>query len=295
MQLLRLLEPGCDRPGVGISEGGVIRRLRGAPTFAELMQLPRDEVRRRCEDVEPSPVAAGQALAPIDGRMEVWAAGVTYARSMDARLEESALPSVYERVYRADRPELFFKSVAWRVVTDGDPIGIRTDSELSVPEAELAVLVNRHGDIVGYTACNDVTSRAIEGENPLYLPQAKIYAGSCAIAPSIRPWWELPDPYALGLRVAVRRAGRPVWEASTNTSLLKRRIDELVSWLFAQQTFPDGVILSTGTSMVPEFEFTLEAGDEVDIEIDEVGVLRNPVVAAADVFTPGSPQGRSVA
>ena len=146
-------------------------------------------------------------LPPIDGGTEVWAAGVTYARSRSAREEESSVSRVYELVYEADRPELFFKSVAWRVVTDGEPIGIRQDSDVNVPEAELALVVNAAGETVGYTVCNDVSSRSIEGENPLYLPQAKMYAGSCALASGIRPAWEVTDPGRLGIELEVSRAG----------------------------------------------------------------------------------------
>src|SRR4051794_36555517 len=161
-------------------------------------------------------------LAPLDGRTEVWAAGVTYERSRDARMEESSEQSVYDRVYAARRPELFFKSVAWRVVTDGEPIAVRSDSAVTVPEPELAVVVTAAAEVFGYTVCDDVSSRDIEGENPLYLPQAKVYAGSCSLATGIRPAWEVPDPGALGIGVRVTRTGDTVFEGATSTARMHR-------------------------------------------------------------------------
>jgi 2-dehydro-3-deoxy-D-arabinonate dehydratase len=209
----------------------------------------------------------------------VWAAGVTYQQSRAARVEESERSAtVYEQVYDADRPELFFKSVAWRVVGDGEPIAVRDDSKVDVPEPELAVVVNAAGEIVGYTVCDDVSSRTLEGENPLYLPQAKIYLGGCSVGPGIRPAWEVTDPYDLTIRLTIRRDGSVHWSGEASTSQLRRRLDELVDYLTRADAFPDGVILSTGTCLVPGTPFTLTAGDEVQIEIDEVGILTNPVV-----------------
>jgi 2-dehydro-3-deoxy-D-arabinonate dehydratase len=224
-------------------------------------------------------------LPPVDGHTEVWAAGVTYERSRVARQEESSVASVYELVYDADRPELFFKSVAWRVVTDEEPVAIRQDSELNVPEAELAVVINAHGEIVGYTVCNDMSSRSIEGENPLYLPQAKLYAGSCAIGSGIRPVWEVPDPGHLVIDLTVMRHGAMAWQGSTSTAALYRKLDDLVTWLFAEQSFPAGVILSTGTGVVPEMDFTLRPGDVVRIAIDQIGTLSNPVLSGKESFS----------
>jgi 2-dehydro-3-deoxy-D-arabinonate dehydratase len=215
----------------------------------------------------------------VDGHTEVWAAGVTYERSREARLEETSQRSVYELVYEAPRPELFFKSVAWRVVTDSEPIAVREDSPLNVPEPELALVVNRHAEILGYLVANDVSSRSIEGDNPLYLPQAKIYAGGMALSPGIRPVSEVPDPAALRVEMNVRRGGEIVYDGTVSTASLRRPPQELVRHLFSGQPFPDGAVLSTGTGIVPEMDFTLCAGDEVWIEIDEVGTLRNPVVA----------------
>jgi 2-dehydro-3-deoxy-D-arabinonate dehydratase len=224
-------------------------------------------------------------LPPIDGRTEVWAAGVTYERSRTAREEESSVAHVYELVYEADRPELFFKSVAWCVVTDNEPVAIRSDSELNVPEAELALVINAHGEIIGYTVCNDMSSRTIEGENPLYLPQAKLYAGSCALATGIRPAWEVPHPDNLGITLTVTREGTTAWLGSTNTSAMRRKPDELVTWLCAEESFPAGVILSTGTGLVPEMDFNLHLGDVVSIVIEQIGTLTNTVLTGKDSFS----------
>lgn len=267
---------------VGVQVDGVVRRFPGRE-LAELLRLPAAEFRAEVERVAaegPVEDREFRLLPPVDGRTEVWAAGVTYERSSEARQEESVVADVYSRVYDADRPELFFKSVAWRAVGTGDPIGIRDDSEIDVPEPEVALVVNAGGEIVGYTVCDDVSSRSIEGENPLYLPQAKVYAGCCALGPGIRPSWEIGDPYALSVRVDVVRGGETVWDGSTSTRMLHRRFDDLVSYLTRQMGFPDGAVLSTGTGLVPSLDFTLEAGDTVTVTVDGVGTLSNPVTAA---------------
>ena len=223
--------------------------------------------------------SVGELLAPADGRMEVWAAGVTYERSRTARMAESEQSAdIYDRVYAAERPELFFKSAAWRVSGPGAPVSVRADSGIDVPEPELAVVLNAAGAVAGYTICNDMSSRSIEGQNPLYLPQAKTYAGSCAVGPWIVPAWEIPDPYALTIELTISRDGAVAWEGSATTSTLHRKIDDLAAWLFRENEFPAGVILSTGTSLVPELPFTLQAGDEVRITISGIGDLVNPVV-----------------
>ena len=246
--------------------------------MSELLRLPLVEFERRCGDAGAAIDDAIEALPLADGRMEVWAAGVTYQRSRSAREEESAAASVYELVYDADRPEIFFKAPAWRVVTDGDAIAIRADSPVNVPEPELALVVNADGEIVAYTVCNDMSSRSIEGENPLYLPQAKIYDRSCAVAATMRPAWEVDDPYDLEIHLAIERDGETAWSGSSSTSLLHRRLPDLVRFLYRSQSFPDGAILSTGTPLVPDLSFTLQVGDVVMIEIDGVATLRNPVV-----------------
>lgn len=184
---------------------------------------------------------------------------------------------MYTRVYRAERPELFLKSSAWRVVTDGEPIAIRADCSVTVPEPELALMITAHGEVFGYTVCNDVSSRDIEGENPLYLPQAKIYAGSCSLAAAVRPEWEVPRPTSLAISLRVDRNGAAVLDSSTGTDQIRRPLDELVDYLVRAQAFPHGVVLATGTGIVPDLEFTLQPGDRVQITIDEVGTLSNPV------------------
>src|SRR3569833_2267739 len=231
---------------------------------------------------EPVSAAGARLLPPLDGRMEVWAAGVTYLRSEEARREESADEDAYARVYRAERPELFFKSAAWRVVTDGEPIAIRTDSANDVPEPELGLLLTAAGEIAGYVVVDDVSSRSIEGENPLYLPQAKIYTGSCAVSARVRPAWEVPDPQALGLRMRVLRDGDEVFAGEASTAQLNRKPAGLVEYLWRDNDFPDGAVLSTGTSVVPGLDQGLRAGDVGESEIAEVGSLRSPVVLGAD-------------
>ncbi len=246
-----------------------------------LLRLPLDEFRdgvQRAVAGTGLPEPDATLLAPVDGLTEVWAAGVTYLRSRDARMEESTEKSVYDRVYDAERPEIFFKANARRVVGPEGRIAVRADSTWDVPEPELAIVVNAHAEIVGYTIGNDVSSRSIEGENPLYLPQAKLYAGACAIGPGITPAWEVADPYDLTIWMAIERDGEVTWEGETSTSGLKRRLEELVEYLYREDDFPDGAIISTGTALVPDNPFTLEAGDVVTIAIDQLGTLRTPVV-----------------
>jgi 2-dehydro-3-deoxy-D-arabinonate dehydratase len=246
-------------------------------SLSELLHLSAGELRRALE-AAAAPAEGGQVLAPIDGETEVWAAGVTYKRSEEARVEESATPDIYSRVYQAERPELFFKANPRRVVGPEAPVVVRSDSTWDVPEPEVAIVVNSGAEIVGYTIGNDVSSRSIEGENPLYLPQAKVYAGCCALGPGITPAWEVPDPYVLGISMRIERNGRPHWAGETSMREFARRLEDLVGYLFREDDFPSGVILSTGTALVPESPFTLESGDVVTIEIDQLGVLRNPVV-----------------
>jgi 2-dehydro-3-deoxy-D-arabinonate dehydratase len=261
--------------------------LRGVSSLAELLRLRTAELRGRLASFEP---AEGQLrlLAPIDGETEVWAAGVTYKRSEEARVEESATPDIYSRVYRAERPELFFKASPRRVAGPDEPIVVRADSTWDVPEPELAVVVNAHAEIVGYTVANDVSSRSIEGENPLYLPQAKVYDGACALGPGITPVWEVPDPYALGIRMRIERSGGLHWQGETSMREFARRLEDLVSYLFREDTYPSGIILSTGTALVPDSPFNLEAGDVVEIAIDGLGTLRNPVIRGNATRAPRS-------
>jgi 2-dehydro-3-deoxy-D-arabinonate dehydratase len=253
--------------------------------MAELLRLSAEELRKATDHQgDGVPVADVTLLPPLDGRGEVWCAGVTYERSRGARMEESTEQSVYDRVYSASRPELFPKSPAWRLVTDGEQIGIRADSGHDVPEPELAIVANSRGEIVGFTICNDVSSRSIEGENPLYIPQAKVFAGGCALATGIRPAWEVADPKNLTIDLAIRRDGADVFTGTTSTKQLVRELQDLIDILFAANEFPDGVILATGTGIVPELDFALEAGDEVAISISEVGALTNTVAVGREPF-----------
>jgi len=232
-------------------------------------------------------VAAGAALterpaevlAPIVSQ-EVWAAGVTYLRSKAARMEEAQDGgSVYDRVYAAARPELFFKATPHRVAGPGQAVRIRADSRWNVPEPELALVINSRGQIVGTTIGNDMSSRDIEGENPLYLPQAKLYDRSCALGPGILVG-PPPGP-ATAIRLDIVRAGDSVFRGSTTLAQLKRTPEELVGWLMRDNRFPHGVILLTGTGIIPPNEFTLLPGDEVRIAIDGLGELVNRVEQAA--------------
>jgi len=261
---------------VGVRDGAAVRPLP-VPSVAELLALPLERIREIAEAAGPAAAGPARLLPPVDGLTEVWACGVTYQRSSEARQEESDVADVYARVYAAARPELFFKSPAWRVCGDGEPIGIRPDSEISVPEPELALVCNSRAEIVGVTICDDVSSRSIEGQNPLYLPQAKIYSGACALGPGITPVWELTGLGTLAITVAVRRGASVAWSGQTSTARLHRDLTELVGYLFRCASFPHGVIVSTGTGLVPELSFTLLPGDEVRIGIDGVGTLTNVV------------------
>jgi len=207
---------------------------------------------------------------------EVWAAGVTYRISEEARESESALPELYMDVYESDRPEIFFKATPSRVVGPDEPIGIRGDSDWNVPEPELG-LVLYHGDIVGYTIGNDVSSRSIEGDNPLYLPQAKVYERCCAVGPCITSTNGIEDPHDLNIRMRIERGDEEVYEGRTSTGEMVRQFDDLVSFYNRHNSPPRLAVLLTGTSLVPEDGFTLEPDDVVHIEIDGIGALSNRV------------------
>jgi 2-dehydro-3-deoxy-D-arabinonate dehydratase len=310
VQLIRY-RAGEGAPRVGVLEGGLVRPLPGVAAMADLLARPATWIRGACESVlGGTPLDLGDAagaaqvsgraqaaglargtgpvevplrevkvLAPLDGETEVWAAGVTYERSMHARVQESLdSADIYDRVYTAPRPELFFKSAAWRVAGPGDRVSARADSQVDVPEPELAAVLNADADVIGYTICNDMSSRSIEGENPLYLPQAKIYLGGCAAGPGIRPAWEVEDPYGLTIEMTIRRDGDIAWTGQSSTAGLRRTVPELAAFLFREDEFPAGVVLSTGTSLVPDLPFTLRAGDEIRISITEIGELVNHVV-----------------
>jgi 2-dehydro-3-deoxy-D-arabinonate dehydratase len=293
VRLIRFRDIGSGVPRAGVLDGngaaaGTITSLAGESTLADLLALPLDQIRQVCAGPggETVPLDSAELLAPVDGRTEVWAAGVTYERSRVARVAESERSAdVYDLVYTADRPELFFKSAAWRVRGTGSTVSVRSDSTIDVPEPELAAVLNYAGEVAGYTICNDMSSRSIEGQNPLYLPQAKIYLGGCALGPWIRPAWEIPDPYALTIEMTIHRAGAVAWQGTSGTAGLRRRISELAEFLFREEDFPAGAVLSTGTSLVPDLPFTLQAGDKISIRIPEIGELINTVVRGKATLT----------
>lgn len=228
-------------------------------------------------DAEEVALDSVQLLPPLD-EQEVWAAGVTYKRSREARERESAgAARFYDLVYNAERPELFFKATPRRVVAPGGAVRIRHDSRWNVPEPELALVVSPKMKIVGYTIGNDMSSRDIEGENPLYLPQAKVYDGSCALGPVITLAGDLPLAERVTIRLTITRGGNIAFDGSTSLAAMKRSFEDLVSWLGRENCFPDGVILLTGTGIVPPDHFTLERGDEIAIGITEIGCLKNTV------------------
>ncbi len=218
-------------------------------------------------------------LRPPIERQEVWAAGVTYLRSKTARMEESDFSATaYDRVYDADRPEIFFKALAEKVVATGEGVGIRRDAKWSVPEPELALVINSRGRIVGCTIGNDMSSRDIEGENLLYLPQAKVYDRSCALGPWIRLGMTEADAREWTVRSTIARGGTSVFAGETRLGNIKRSFEELAGYLCRSQSFPHGAVLLTGTGIVPPDDFTLHEHDVVEIEIAPIGVLRNSVV-----------------
>jgi len=227
-------------------------------------------------DLPRVPLSRLKLLAPIE-RQEVWAAGVTYLRSKKARMEESDFSaSAYDRVYEAARPELFFKALPEKVVGPGEAVGIRKDARWNVPEPELALVISPRGEVVGYTIGNDMSSRDIEGENPLYLPQAKVYSRSCALGPGILLSAE-PLPPTTKINLQINRAGAEVFSGSTDLSQLKRDPQTLVEYLYRDNTFPNGCFLLTGTGVVPPDSFTLQLADEIKISIDGIGTLINYV------------------
>jgi 2-dehydro-3-deoxy-D-arabinonate dehydratase len=272
-------------PEFGVRVGGeaVTGRFDLTETFASIAEWL----------AQPDPIAAlknalataskpvpndAKQLAPVDGLTEVWAAGVTYERSKVARMEESeGGGDFYDKVYVADRPELFMKSVAWRVIAPNDPIRVRKDSTWDVPEPELTLAIAASGKVVGVTIGNDVSSRSIEGENPLYLPQAKVYTGSCAIGPAIVVLDTQLDLKSLPIKLEITRKESDGFVGETNTATMKRNADELAGWLFRESDFPGGALLMTGTGIVPPDSFTLKSGDVVTISIGGIGQLINPV------------------
>jgi 2-dehydro-3-deoxy-D-arabinonate dehydratase len=279
MQLCKLVQPGVGT-AVGLVEEGRVRPLRGPRTLAEVLHAPDPAaLARSLLDPGAAPVRldAAQLLAPVDAQ-EVWAAGVTYVRSKAARERESgAAANFYDRVYTAARPELFFKATPRRVVGPGQPVRVRHDSSWSVPEPEVALVVSPDLRVVGFTIGNDMSARDVEGENPLYLPQAKVYDGSCALGPAVTLPGAMPPPEHTTIGLTITRAGVAVFGGTTTLAAMARPLADLVAWLGRDNSFPDGVILLTGTGVVPPDDFALRPGDEVAIEVAGIGWLCNPV------------------
>jgi 2-dehydro-3-deoxy-D-arabinonate dehydratase len=254
------------------SQGRVVKAI------AELEALTAQAIcQYLANDFAPAPVCDQPHLLPPVDTQEIWAAGVTYEQSRTARQEEAQDGGdIYARVYDAERPEIFFKALGWRVVAPGGEVGIRSDATWSVPEPELAVVYNPALEVVGFAVGNDMSSRDIEGANPLYLPQAKVYTASCALGPGIvlNPTDDWPSAT---ISLTIERGGLAAFEGSVHTSRIKRTIRELGNYLGRSYSFPEGVVLLTGTGTVPPSEFTLAAGDVVRIQIEGIGSLTNTV------------------
>jgi 2-dehydro-3-deoxy-D-arabinonate dehydratase len=295
LRICRFWLPGAGTR-IGYVDGESVCDLTGASpgdfsSFSDLLCC--DDLKRRIEvaiqrshehpslrfadmDIVPDP-ARPHLLAPIT-KQEVWAAGVTYLRSREARMEESESGgSFYDKVYNAGRPELFFKGTAIRVAGPNGAVRIRADSRWNVPEPELALMVNSRGGLVAFTIGNDMSSRDIEGENPLYLPQAKVYQGSCALGPVLALADAVAAPRDLEIKLRILRRGNPVFDGRTGIRQMKRTFEDLISYLFREQQFPYGVILLTGTGIVPPDDFTLEHQDRIEITVTGIGTLRNTV------------------
>jgi 2-dehydro-3-deoxy-D-arabinonate dehydratase len=252
----------------------------GITSLEDILEHPNPDnhlsqaLTRQLPEILPGKI---RLCAPVE-RQEVWAAGVTYLRSKTARMEESDFSATaYDRVYLAERPELFFKALPEKVAATDEPVGIRKDARWSVPEPELALVLNSRGQVVGYTIGNDMSSRDIEGENLLYLPQAKIYERSCALGPWIALGSSEAEARQWQIRLQILRNGKPAFSGETSVNQLKRRFQELADFLFRSQVFPHGAVLLTGTGVVPPDNFTLRVGDIIEIEISGIGKLRNTV------------------
>ena len=272
--LRRVLLDGVAR--LAVARGGLLYAIDAS--LSELLHAGREKLHEavdRALQGEPVDVAT-ELLAPVD-EQEVWASGVTYRRSATARVEESSVGDVYEMVYEAQRPELFLKAPANRVPRPGAPLRIRADSGWDVPEPELALVLDAHAEIVGYLVADDVSSRTIEGANPLYLPQAKIYDDSLGLSGTIVLARDAGDPTTAAIEVQIERDGERVFDGSTSVSEMKRSFEELTAALFAELSHPVGAVLLTGTGVVPPDELTLHDGDHVRIAIEGVGVLEHDI------------------
>jgi 2-dehydro-3-deoxy-D-arabinonate dehydratase len=284
MQLCKV-QLGSGEVRVGVIEGGHVQSLAleglfGVRNLSDILHAdsPRALVQDHIdESTRRLPLEEQTLLVPID-QQEVWAAGVTYKRSQEARERESAgAAQFYDKVYGAARPELFFKAPAYRVSGPGEKVHIRRDSKWNVPEPELALVISPRLQLVGFTIGNDMSSRDIEGENPLYLPQAKFYDRSCALGPVITLADSMPSSTQTTIRMQIERAGKTAFDGSTSIDKMARTFKDLITWLGKETSFPSGVILLTGTGIVPPDDFTLSKGDVVHIDIAGIGRLTNLV------------------
>ena len=287
MQLIkfRFRDEGEHVRRVGLRRGDQVTPLgEGERALTALLHEPGllQRLEQASSQTERSrPLSAVRLLAPLD-EQEVWGAGVTYERSKIAREQESdRAASFYDLVYTADRPELFFKATPSRVVGPGQPVRVRRDSAWTVPEPELALVLSPALALIGFTIGNDLSARDIEGQNPLYLPQAKVYDSCCAIGPGITLAGAMPPPSSIGIGLEIEREQAVVFRGATNIARMARRFEALIEWLGRDNVFPEGVILLTGTGIVPPDDFSLRQGDLVRIVIDGIGVLENPVTGAA--------------
>jgi 2-dehydro-3-deoxy-D-arabinonate dehydratase len=283
MQLVKM-RLASGRDAVGLWENERIYPLSMATgqyqTLAEILESedPAATVNLLADRSRALSLAEVLLLPPID-QQEVWAAGVTYRRSRTARMEESeGAARFYDLVYEAPRPELFFKATPHRVAGPGAPVRIRRDSAWNVPEPEIALVLNSQLRLVGFTVGNDMSSRDIEGENPLYLPQAKVYDGCCALGPCITLLIGMPHPQNINIGLLIRRDGSAAFGGKTSVGQMARTFDDLIGYLGRDNSFPNGVFLLTGTGIVPEDDFTLQPGDVIEITIDGIGTLTNTVV-----------------
>jgi 2-dehydro-3-deoxy-D-arabinonate dehydratase len=284
--LVRLDSAGSPRWAIWREQRLISLELR----LDELLRQPLNVIRGGLDaaagaELDPQEV---DLLAPVESQ-EVWAAGVTYKRSREARMEEAAQKDIYALVYGSERPELFFKSAGWRVVPSGGDAGIRRDSTWDVPEPELAVLCNCHGELVGFSCGNDMSSRSIEGENPLYLPQAKVYDRSCSLGPALTPVWEV-DLSGAEVRMAIERGGQEVFSGRAGLDELVRDPAALCGVLLSSYPMPAGAWLLTGTSIVPAPPYTAEEDDLVRISIDGLGTLQNRLVRVPHTGATASPR-----
>ena len=269
-------------PGVGIVQNESLTPLVLTDRYPTLQSIlsstnPTKTV-QTLDRTDPIELSTVTLLPPIDDQ-EVWAAGVTYKKSQTARMEESeASASCYDKVYDADRPELFFKAVPMRVRGHHQPLRIRADATWNVPEPEITLVISSDMRIVGLTVGNDMSSRDIEGENPLYLPQAKTYDASAGLGPWVTLYDRLPPLDSITVELDIRRDGQTVFDGQTSAAEMHRQFEDLVGWLGRDVTFPHGVFLMTGTGIVPTTEFTLHPGDQVHITIGGVGTLTNSIV-----------------